>query len=64
MDKKSQIDHKRNQIQDYLRRKCDIAIFLGRDKTSEAQRIAFTNTYAEYEGTILRLEMEIRRLNS
>lgn len=60
----SQIDAKTREIQDYLNRKCDIAVFIGRDKTTEAQRIAFTNTYAEYEGAILRLQMEIRRLQA
>lgn len=58
------IDEKRREIADYLNRKCDIAVFIGRDKTTEAQRIAFTNTYAEYEGAILRLEGEIRKLQA
>lgn len=58
------IDEKRREIADYLNRKCDIAVFIGREKTTEAQRIAFTNTYAEYEGAILRLESEIRKLQA
>lgn len=58
------IDEKRREIADYLNRKCDIAVFIGREKTTEAQRIAFTNTYAEYEGAILRLEGEIRKLQA
>lgn len=64
MDKQKQIKDKRREIADYLNRKCDIAVFIGRDKTTDAQRIAFTNTYAEYEGAILRLETEIRRLSA
>lgn len=64
MEKKVLIDEKRSEIADYLRRKCDIAIFIGRDATTEAQRMAFTNTYAEYEGAILRLEAEIRRIST
>lgn len=63
MDKQKLINDKRREIADYLNRKCDIAVFIGRDKTTEAQRIAFTNTYAEYEGAILRLEGEIRKLS-
>lgn len=59
-----QIDAKRREIADYLNRKCDIAVFIGRDKTTDAQRIAFTNTYAEYEGAIVRLEGEIRKLSA
>lgn len=59
-----QIDAKTREIADYLNRKCDIAVFIGREKTTEAQRIAFTNTYAEYEGAILRLQMEIRKLQA
>lgn len=64
VDKNKSVKEKRQEVADYLRRKCDIAVFIGRDKTTEAQRIAFTNTYAEYEGAILRLEMEIRRLQA
>lgn len=64
MDKQKLINDKRREIADYLNRKCDIAVFIGRDKTTEAQRIAFTNTYAEYEGAILRLEGEIRKLSA
>ena len=60
----TKIDEKRREIADYLNRKCDIAVFIGRDKTTEAQRIAFTNTYAEYEGAIIRLEGEIRKLSA
>lgn len=58
------IDEKRREIADYLNRKCDLAVFIGREKTTESQRIAFTNTYAEYEGAILRLEGEIRKLQA
>ena len=62
MDNQTLIDEKNREIADYLRRKCDIALFIGRDKITESQRMAFTNTYAEYEGAIIRIQGEIRRL--
>lgn len=63
-DKTKEVEEKRKEIAEHLRRKRDIAVFISRDKTTESQRIAFTNTYSEHEKSITRLEIEIRKLQT
>lgn len=44
--------------------KRELAEFMGRDKTSHSQREAFTMNYAEFEGNILRLQGQIRLIQT
>lgn len=63
-DKESMIKSKTKEINRLLIQKREIAVFIGRDNTSDSQRLAFTRTYADYEGKILQLQGQIRRLES